>query len=504
MEVTELIYVYFSLFLTFTDANPLGSAALLFLLFLLYLFIMEISLQNIKNLSVTVMGLGLNGGGSATADFFARHGARVTVTDLKRAEELAPSIEKLKKFPNIRFILGEHRIDDFKNADVVIKNPGVKLEGNKYLQEAKQIESDISVFLAMSKAPILAVTGSKGKSSTVSALYYGLKKLKFNAFLGGNITVSPLSFLEKTNGATPVVLELSSWQLADLKNANSLKPKIAIITPIMPDHLNWYGTMEKYVADKKLIYKNMNNKDFLICNYDDTWGSSFAAETAAKVFWYGENKLPENLSGVFFDKAGNGVYKSAGNGEDETVRLLSANCKVPGVKLKQNVLNAALALVLYGAEPREVFTVMNEYAGIEHRMEFFYETDGIKFYNDTAATIPEAVTAALNAFTESPVLICGGTNKCLDFTPLAENAHLAKSVFLLQGSGTDLLIPMLEKRGIKYQGAFSSLDELLLAAKSELKSGDTVLFSPGAASFGMFKNEFDRGNCFKEKVKEFF
>lgn len=461
---------------------------------------MQISLDKIKDLSVTVMGLGLNGGGSANAEFFARHGAQVTVTDLKSEEELKPSIEKLTAFPNIRFVLGEHRIEDFEKADIVIKNPGVKREGNKFLQAAEQIESDISIFTALSKAPLLAVTGSKGKSSTVSALYFGLKALGYNAFLGGNITVSPLSFLEKTTEQTPAVLELSSWQLADLKNSPLFKPKIAVITPIMPDHLNWYGTMEKYVADKKLIYKNMDQSDFLIVNYDDGWGRIFAEETRAKVFWYSESHLPDDKEGVFFDKNQNGFCRLAGT---ET-RLLSASAKVPGIKLKQNVLNAALTVLLYGAAPEKILPVMDSYSGIEHRMEFFYENAGIKFYNDSAATIPEAVTAALTAFKNPPVLICGGTDKNLNFEPLAENAVRAKKIFLLNGSGTDLLIPLLKKHGIKYEGVFDTLDDLLTALKPKLQQGDSVVLSPGAASFGMFKNEFDRGNRFKEKVKTFF
>ena len=147
---------------------------------------------------------------------------------------------------------------------------------------------------------------------------------------------------------------------------------------------------------------------------------------------------------------------------------------------------------------------MDSYGGIEHRMEFFYENAGIKFYNDSAATIPEAVTAALTAFKTPPVLICGGTDKNLNFGPLAENAVRAKKIFLLNGSGTDLLIPLLKKHGIKYEGIFDTLDGLLTALKPKLQQGDSVVLSPGAASFGMFKNEFDRGNRFKEKVKTFF
>ncbi|UTC66655.1 MULTISPECIES: UDP-N-acetylmuramoyl-L-alanine--D-glutamate ligase [unclassified Treponema] len=475
---------------------------------------MQISLENIKNKKVTVMGLGLNGGGVAAARFFARYGAEVTVTDLKTSEELRPSIEKLSSFTNIRFVLGEHRIEDFKESDLVIKNPGVKLEGNVFLEAAKQVESDISVFLALSKAPVLAVTGSKGKSSTVSALYYGLKKLGYNAFLGGNITVSPLSFFEETSKDTPVVLELSSWQLADLKTKGLLKPKAAIITPIMPDHLNWYGTMEKYVADKKIIYENMDEADYLICNFDDGWGKIFAEETRANVFWYSEKNLPEECRGVFFNNRQEGVC----NLNDEERLLLSKDAKVPGLKLKQNVLNAGLALLLYqkfhqaenlkekkNKDQAEIIRkFMDEYSGIEHRLEFFYEKNGIKFYNDTAATIPEASAAAIEAFDKPPILICGGTNKNLNFIPLAEKAKLTKSIYLLAGTGTDLLIPLLKEKSVEYKGPFDGLDSLLLSLKENLEAGDIVILSPGAASFGMFKNEFDRGNKFKEKVKEIF
>ena len=455
-------------------------------------------LENIHNVSVTVMGLGLNGGGLAASAFFAERGAKVTVTDLKSAEELEPSVKKLSGFSNIRFVLGEHRIEDFKTADLVIKNPGVKREGNIYLQNARRIETDISVFLSLSHAPLLAVTGSKGKSSTASALHYGLKALGYNAFLGGNITVSPLTFLEQTGSTTPVVLELSSWQLADLKNADFFKPQIAIITPIMSDHLNWYGTMEKYVADKKIIYKNMDKNCRLICAYGDRWGNEFAEESAARIYRYGEQALPEQIDGAFFIDGVNGFCRVDG----KCVHVLNEKSRVPGIKLKQNVLNAALALMLYGTDTEKLSEVMDGYAGIEHRMEFFYESNGVEFYNDSAATIPEAAEAALCAFSSPPVLICGGTNKKLDFTPLADRAHRAKSLYLLRGSGTDLLIDLLKERGIAYYGPFDGFDPLLAQLKSRLEKGDKVVLSPGAASFELFTNEFYRGNQFKQKVRE--
>jgi UDP-N-acetylmuramoylalanine--D-glutamate ligase len=467
--------------------------------------------KDIAGLKVTIMGLGLNGGGLATAAFFARNGARVTVTDKKTEAELAPSIEALAAYPDIRYVLGAHDIEDFRNADVVIKNPGVKLEGNEYLQAALSIETDISVFLRFTRAPILAVTGSKGKSSTVSALYFGLKELGYPAFLGGNITVSPLTFLDATTAETPVVLELSSWQLADLRGRGLLKPRVAILTPVMPDHQNWYGGMEPYVADKKLIYADQDASCHLIVNLDDEWGPVFASEARAhccsaeggrggpEVHWYSAQPLPDSIPGAWLEDDGRGFMR----GNDPrvaSVEILPAKVTVPGAHMRQNLLNAAQALVLFGADPAKAGDAMARFPGIEHRLEFFHEESGVRFYNDSAATIPEAVAAAIDSFESPPILLAGGTDKNLDFTPLADASADTKRIILLAGTGTDKLTPLLAERGIPFDGPFASLAELVAQAKRVARTGDVVVFSPGATSFGLFKNEFDRGNKFKEAV----
>ena len=249
------------------------------------------TLEDIKDKNVLVMGLGLNGGGEATVRFLLKHGANVTITDMKTKEQLASTISSLENdneldCSKIKYVLGCHTIEDFENADVVIKNPGVKYTGNKYLAVAKQIETDLSIFLHFTKAPIIAITGSKGKSSTVSAIHYGLTQAGFQTFLGGNITVSPLTFLDKTSEKTPVVLELSSWQLSDLRGRKLLKPYISLITKIVPDHQNWYGNMESYVADKKLIYADQDESCFSIFTSDDQWGEIFASESKAQILRY--------------------------------------------------------------------------------------------------------------------------------------------------------------------------------------------------------------------------
>ena len=170
------------------------------------------SLDDIKDKKITVMGLGLNGGGEACVRFFLKHGAYVTVTDMKTREQLKETVFRLENDSSLdtsrlKYVFGEHKIEDFKDAFCVIKNPGVKYENNKYLEAAKNIETDISIFLNFTKYKVIAVTGSKGKSSTVSAIYYGLKQAGIKCFLGGNIAVSPLSFLEETTDENPVILQ---------------------------------------------------------------------------------------------------------------------------------------------------------------------------------------------------------------------------------------------------------------------------------------------------------
>lgn len=461
------------------------------------------TLDDIQGISVTIMGLGLNGGGLASARFFAENGADVLVTDLKTEQELAPSLADLQHYPNMRFVLGQHRIEDFSRADLVIKNPGVKYTGNPYLAAARAIETDISIFLRLSKAPIIAVTGSKGKSSTVSAIHYGLQGCGFQSFLGGNITVSPLSFLSDTDSTTPVVLELSSWQLGDLQNHSELHPRIAVLTPIMPDHQNWYGSMERYVADKKIIYQNQTAVDYTICNYDDPWGKQFAAETQAHVYWYSVHPLPTGYCGVWIAEDGTARFRQHSGKE---YFILPQELAVPGQIMKQNIAAAALALALYGADIAKIPPLLAQYHGIPHRLEYFHQKGAVRFYNDSAATIPEAAAAAISAFDEPVILITGGTDKQLDFSPLIPHLTRVKELYLLAGTATDKLLPMLHEAGIPYYGVFNGLPPLLekLHANLRLTEKQAVVFSPASASFGMFKNEFDRGAQFKSAVESYW
>lgn len=507
------------------------------------------SLSDIAGKKITVMGLGLNGGGESSVRFFLRHGAIVTVTDFKTRAELLPTIQSLDSDPSVdksrlTYVLGSHRMQDFADAYCVIKNPGVRYEGNEFLAAARAVETDLSVFLRFTEAPVIAVTGSKGKSSTVSAIHYGLTQCGFNAFLGGNITVSPLTFLEKTSRDTPVVLELSSWQLRDLRGRGLLRPHIAVITKIVPDHQNFYGGMDPYVDDKRLIYMDQSPSDYTIIDADpdgylkeseaarngdtgfSSWGDLFASETKGKVLRYSKNPLDKDIPGA---------YQTQVNGESVGMVRLEAgkdervmgSLFVPGEHNRINVLNAAMVMRIMGAEPERTEQVLRTWRGIPHRLERFHEwglsDDGhgkrdVIFYNDSAATVPEAAAAASQSFDTRVVLICGGTDKELDFLPLARTLHgecgtkfPPLGIYLVSGTGTDKLTGMLDERGVEYEGPFDSLEVLLGVLKNDIgplsQRADAhipVVFSPGATSFGMFANEFDRGNKFKSAVQNIF
>lgn len=485
------------------------------------------NIDELKNKHALVMGLGLNGGGEESVRFLLSHGAKVTVTDMKTKDELhetISSIEKDASLPkeNIRYHLGGHSVEDFENADFVIKNPVVKFEGNKFLAKAKKIETDISLFLSFTTSPIIAVTGSKGKSSTVSAIHYGFQSAGIPSFLGGNITISPLSFLAATTEKTPVVLELSSWQLRDLRGRNLLKPKVSLITKIIADHQNWYGDMESYIADKRVIYKNQDKNDFSIFDFDAdnaetpkpetyaSWGDSFAHESKACVLRYSRKKPPEKIFGAWQECACG--QKRVGKiflPPMHEAKIALEKLLVPGAAMFQNVLNASLALSLFGLDARELKENFSRWEGIPHRLQYFYAWKNLSFYNDSCATVSEAAAEAAGSFTEKIILIAGGTDKGLSQKALADfltaqNTNVS-SLYLLAGSATEKLISDL--RSVSYYGPYESLSKLLHDLKENEKNRCEkikVVFSPGATSFGMFQNEFDRGNTFMNETKNIF
>jgi UDP-N-acetylmuramoylalanine--D-glutamate ligase len=307
-----------------------------------------------------------------------------------------------------------------------------------------------------------------------------------------------LRFLDRLERGCEVILELSSWQLGDLALCGAaIKPRVAVVTAILPDHLDRYGSMEAYVADKRLICRHQDRSAALISAADDRWG--FFSSSAARPLPCFAAPPEGTPAGGWLDEDGRGFVRR-GEGS-AALELVPPRTKCPGRHQKQNLLAAAMAAGELDAAPEIIREALGNFPGIEHRLEWFYEKDGVAFYNDSAATIPEAAAAAIGAL-PFPVAVCGGTDKNLDFRPLAEAAKKAAALILLEGTGSDKLIPLLRANGVPFRGPYGDLDRAVEAAIGAARPGNSVVLSPGCASFGMFLNEFDRGRRWKAAVLE--
>jgi len=462
-------------------------------------------LKNFKDKKVTIIGLGLHGGGIGVAKFFNQLGAKVLVTDLRSKEELKESLEKLKG-KSIKYVLNQHRPEDFINTDLVIKNPAVP-DKSKYLQIAKEhgipIETDVGIFFELCPAPIIGITGSKGKSTVATLTAKFLARKYPKVVLAGNIRTSVLRKLKKIDKETLVVLELSSWQLAGLK-PHGKSPDCSLITNILPDHLNRYRDINEYIEDKKLIFKFQKSKNTLVLNYDDKVVRNFAKESKGQVFYYSQdNGITSNL-----DKERLGAFVKGDKilfSQDEKEEI----CSLDDISLKgkhniDNVLAAVTIAKLHKVSNKSIKKVLNKFKSLEGRLELIRIIDQVKYINDTTATIPEATLAALNSFPSNKqiILITGGNDKNLNFSQLAEMINKrVKSLILLEGTATDKLQKEMAKSQVEIVGPFNDMEQAVSQAQARTEEKDIVLLSPAATSFGLFRHEFERGDAFIKAVE---
>lgn len=445
-----------------------------------------------------VMGLGIHGGGLGVARFLATHGADVTVTDLRSAEQLAEPMARLADLP-IRYVLGEHRETDFTDTDLVVRNPAVPRE-SPLLAAARAagvpIEMEMSLFFRHCPAPIIGVTGTKGKTTTTSMCAAMLTAWRADAVVAGNMGISALEQLDAIGPETPVVIELSSWQLEGLAEYG-LSPQIALVTNLSPDHLNRYATMEDYAEAKRGIVRGQGATDVAILNRDDPaiWG--FREATAARVLPFGARH--EGGDGAWL--SGERLHWRLGDTQWSAPR---ASLRLPGEHNALNALAAGLAALARGAPFAAVEAGLAQFAGVKDRLESLGEVGGVEYINDTTATAPAAAAAALRAMTKPTVLIAGGSEKRTDFAEFAEvAARVPKAIVLLGGDSLERLTRALLDAGLdpaRLRSAAGSMDEAVRWARDLAEPGDVVLLSPACASFGMFRNEFHRGDMFRAAV----
>lgn len=444
------------------------------------------------------MGLGLHGGGIGATNYFSSLGARIVVTDLKTEGELEESIAKLRNKKNIRFVLGRHDFKDFRSADLVIKNPGVPHD-SPYLRHALEhgvpVETDIGIFLDSTRKltyNIVGVTGTKGKSTTATLLHKIVQSRYPDALIGGNITGSVLDVLDQVKRDSYVVLELSSFQLGGIA-AKRFSPRLSIFTNFMEDHLNYYLSMDEYFMDKSVLYRFQGEGDVVVVNRDNRAYDLVKPARGARLISFGMNESFEGEGS--FSRNGKIFYRKQ-NQEHEVMSLRSIH--ILGIHNLYNVLAAVAAACHEGFNPQEIDEAVGSLHGIEHRLEYVGISRGVRFFNDSAATIPQAAIQGIRSFSEKLTLIAGGADKNLElseFIRTIENRVL--SLVLLGGSGTERLV----KSGLKKEYRIhDNLQSAVCDAFLMTPAGGVVLLSPGFASFGMFKNEFHRGKEFKKIV----
>lgn len=435
-----------------------------------------------KNKKITLMGLGLLGRGVGDAEFLAECGAELLVTDLKTEEQLEESLERLAKFPNITYVLGEHRLEDFQKCDMVLKAAGVPLD-SPYIAEAKKhgvpVEMSAALFARLSGVPIVGITGSRGKSTTTQLIYHTLTRATDGGVvhLGGNVRgVSNLQLLKKVEEGDIAVMELDSWQLQGFGEAG-ISPHIAVFTNLLPDHMNYYkGSMEAYFDDKALIFANQDAGDVFI-----TTPLLFK-----EVEKYVTRKKYAFLQEVVLTDA-----------EEVPKEWL---LPIPGTHNRVNIALAAEALRATSLSEEAIREGVESFEALPGRLQYLGEVKGVKVYNDNNSTSPAATRAGLEAVSENKnvVLIMGGSDKGLDMTPLLEIVPTyAKDVVLLAGAGTDTV-----RHALPDAPLCASLADAVVEAFSRTESGDVILFSPAFASFGMFKNEYERNDLFVGLIEE--
>lgn len=449
-----------------------------------------------KNKTITIMGLGLFGGGLGAARFFAQQGAHVTVTDLKEAKDLSHSLAQLERFP-ISYKLGGHDEEDFIQTDMVIVNPAVP-KNSRFIQLAAEhhvpINTEINIFFTLCPAPIIGITGSAGKSTTTFLTGRILQKSSHKTWVGGNIGKSLLMHIEEIKPSDTIVLELSSFQLENLHTTQK-SPYISVLTNISPNHLDRHGNMEEYIQAKKNIILHQKNTDYVILNYDDPELRRWEQECKSHVLWYSTKQ--EIRSGAFIK---NDTIKISVHGKIITIPSVS-KIKIPGIHNLQNILAASCAAYLRGAEKQHIEQEITTFEGLEHRLEFVCKAHGICYYNDSKATTPESAVAALTSFKTPIILIAGGYDKGSNFEDFAETCiHNCKAVILIGKTAKKIKkLLLMKKKGKNTPLLFISnnLRKSVQQANAVAKPGDVVLLSPACASYDMFQNYEERGREFK-------
>ena len=446
---------------------------------------------------VAIIGLGTSN--IPLIKYFHDLGSSISVFDNREEDKIdSDVINELQEY-HIKAYLGKDNLKNLKGFDYIFRSPSCLPTTPELVEEANRgavVTSEIEQVLELSPSTIIGVTGSDGKTTTTTLIYTILKAQGYTCFLGGNIGTPLFTQIKDMKPEDYVVLELSSFQLMGMK----VSPQISVITNISPNHLNVHKDYQEYIDSKKEIYLHQNEKGILVINKDNDITKEFYKDAPGKVRYFSHKELLDN--GVIFDE------------RDSTIKLCEDGVRKHLIKQKDMKLRgehncenacAAIAATLGLVNEDKCVSTIENFGGVEHRIEFVKEIDGVKWFNDSIGTSPTRTIAGLNSFEEKIVLIAGGYDKHLDYAPIAEPIVKNVSKLILMGATADKIEKAVKDELLKEGKTLpiyrcSSLQEVVNKAKEVAREGEVVLFSPASASFDLFKNFEDRGNKFKEEV----
>ncbi len=456
-----------------------------------------------KGKKVLIVGFGLSG--VAVAKYMAKQGAKITVTDTKQKNELLDSINACGDL-KIEWELGKHNNKTFHAAELIVVSPGVPptLEALKEAREKNiPIISEIELAAQALQEPLITITGTNGKTTVTTLLGEMFKAGEKPAYVGGNIGKPLLDYVtDGTGGAQVVVAEISSFQLDITQN---LTPALAIFTNIEQDHLDRYGEMANYIESKKRLLKFCDRNSYVVLNYDDPIVQKFSDECAGKLLWFTKRNpmeiggtFAENFTGCYYNSKTKQVIARI-NGKEEVYEL--AGFRLFGEHNRENLMSAICAARAMGVKPQAIQSVINGFKGVAHRLEYVRKKDGVFFFNDSKGTNVMSVKRSLEAFAANPIiLIAGGKDKNMDFTPLVDPVQKKCKILILVGEAKEKINRAIGDFAETY--LVGTFEEAVLLAYQKSRSGDIILLSPGCSSFDMFRNYEERGDYFKKLVSQ--
>ena len=453
--------------------------------------------EYIKNRKVAIIGLGVSN--LPLIDYFHEKKSQVTVFDSREIGEISKEIiDKVTNYA-MKMSLGKGYLSKLQGFDLILRSPSCLPTVPELEEEANRgaiVTTEVELLMKMCPCQVIGVTGSDGKTTTTTLIYEILKNAGYNCYVGGNIGTPLFTKLHEIKPDDKVVLELSSFQLMGME----VSPSISVITNITPNHLNVHKDYEEYIEAKKNIFKYQDRDGILIINYDNEITKNCSAETKGKViFFSGKEKLD---NGYIVD---GDVIKEC----DDKLRKHIVSVKELTIRGKHNYENicCALAATKTLVDVSKALEVIKSFPGVEHRIEFVKEINGVKWYNDSASSTPSRTISGLNAFDEEIVLIAGGADKNLDYTPVAKPILDKVKTLILMGQTAGKIFDSVKEEQEK-EGKdidiymVNSLSQAVILAKRYAKPGQIVLFSPASTSFDMFKNMYDRGHQFKNIVNK--